>query len=159
MSFAVTAHPVDTPESLAVLWDYFEELCRRYWDRPVSAAEVDQAMREEPSGDLVPPTGAFLLARAGVDVLGCVGVRLLAPEVAELTRMYVRPSARGRGVAMALVAGAERAAVALGAHRMLLDTRSDLVEARGLYRRCGYVEGSPHNSSPYADHWFAKALA
>lgn len=40
-----------------------------------------------------------------------------------------------------------------------LDTRKDLVEARRLYARNGYVEIPAYNSSPYADHWFEKRLA
>jgi hypothetical protein len=41
---------------------------------------------------------------------------------------------------------------------MILDTRSDLVEARALYARLGYQETEPHNYDPYAEHWFAKNL-
>lgn len=39
-----------------------------------------------------------------------------------------------------------------------LDTRADLVEARGLYAALGYREVSAFNSGPYAEHWFAKKL-
>ena len=39
-----------------------------------------------------------------------------------------------------------------------LDTRSDLVEARGLYKRLGYQEVPAFNAGPYADHWFAKTF-
>jgi hypothetical protein len=42
---------------------------------------------------------------------------------------------------------------------MVLDTRSDLVEARALYARLGYAETEPHNDAPYAEHWFGKSLA
>jgi ribosomal protein S18 acetylase RimI-like enzyme len=57
------------------------------------------------------------------------------------------------------VAAAERAARELGAARIVLDTRGDLVEARALYARLGYTETGPHNADPYAEHWFAKALS
>ena len=57
-----------------------------------------------------------------------------------------------------LVRAAEDAARALGAGRLILDTRHDLVEARALYARLGYAETAPHNDDPYAEHWFAKAL-
>ncbi|EYT80852.1 hypothetical protein CF54_23050, partial [Streptomyces sp. Tu 6176] len=63
-----------------------------------------------------------------------------------------------RGGAALLVGAAEEAARALGARRMVLDTRHDLVEARALYARLGYTETAPHNDSLYAEHWFAKSL-
>lgn len=34
----------------------------------------------------------------------------------------------------------------------------DLVEARRLYSRHGYLEVAPFNDEPYAEHWFAKHL-
>lgn len=40
-----------------------------------------------------------------------------------------------------------------------LDTRHDLVEARGLYARRGFREVEPFNAEPYAEHWLAKPLA
>ncbi|MGW4275054.1 GNAT family N-acetyltransferase, partial [Streptomyces seoulensis] len=57
-----------------------------------------------------------------------------------------------------LVGAAEDAARALGARRIVLDTRGDLVEARALYTRLGYAETAPHNDDRYAEHWFAKSL-
>jgi ribosomal protein S18 acetylase RimI-like enzyme len=45
-----------------------------------------------------------------------------------------------------------------GLSALRLDTRTDLVEARGLYASLGFSESAPHNSDPYADHWFTKAL-
>ncbi|WP_084655169.1 GNAT family N-acetyltransferase [Nocardia altamirensis] len=64
----------------------------------------------------------------------------------------------GFGGATALVDAAESAARALGAHRIVLDTRRDLVEARGLYARLGYAESSPHNDQMYAECWYRKEL-
>ena len=39
-----------------------------------------------------------------------------------------------------------------------LDTRSDLVEARGLYAALGYQEVPAFDGGPYAEHWFTKTL-
>ena len=57
-----------------------------------------------------------------------------------------------------LLAELERAAVDAGLTTARLDTRKDLVEARRLYARHGYVEVPAFNDSPYADHWFGKSL-
>jgi GNAT superfamily N-acetyltransferase len=88
-----------------------------------------------------------------------VGLRLLAPPVAELKRMFVRPAYRGRGIGAGLLAAAERGARSLGASTVRLDTRHDLVEARGLYTAHGYVEIPAYNDGPYAEHWYEKRLA
>lgn len=132
----VTISPVSLadPEAHDVLRAYLAEIVSRYWGRPATAAEVDREMVEDPSDDLAPPTGTFLLARDESGPVGCVGVRLLADGEGELRRMYVAPAARGRGIGRELVAAAERAALDLGADVLKLDTRSDLVEARALRR-------------------------
>ena len=142
-----------------MLREYFAEIVDRYWGCPQDAAVVDQVLREEPSDDLVPPTGLLLAARHDGDLAGCGGFRVLSPGVAELSRVFLRPELRGRGGAQALLAALERAALDMGLRTVRLDTRKDLVEARRLYARNGYAEIAAYNDSPYADHWFEKHLA
>jgi GNAT superfamily N-acetyltransferase len=157
--WTVAPHPVTAPESAALLRGYYTELIERYHGRPTDDAEVDQVLAEEPSDDLVLPGGEFLVARRGGAPGGCVGLRVLDPDTAELTRMFVLPPARGRGVADLLITTAHTVArEVLGARRIRLDTRADLVEARALYARHGYREIAAYNDSPYADHWFDKPL-
>ncbi|WP_428833194.1 hypothetical protein [Micromonospora coerulea] len=52
----------------------------------------------------------------------------------------------------------EETARAAGADRIRLDTRDDLIEARALYARHGYVEIPAYNAGRYAEHWFEKLL-
>ncbi|MDQ0379617.1 GNAT family N-acetyltransferase [Amycolatopsis thermophila] len=156
--WTIKAVPVTDPEARQVLRDYFDDVASRYYGRPVTAAELDAAMADEPSDDLVPPTGLFLLARSHDAVTGCVGIRVLDVTTAELTRLFVRPSARGRGGGDQLLRAAEAAAQQLGVRRMRLDTRRDLVEARGLYAKHGYREIEAPAQRLYADHWFEKQL-
>lgn len=156
-----TAEAVDPDGSvgMGLLREYYTEIVARYWGRPARADEVDQVLVDEPSHDLVPPTGLLLAAYCDGELGGCGGFRVLSPGLAELTRVYLRPSLRGRGGGVALLAALERAAVGAGLTTARLDTRKDLVEARRLYARNGYVEIAAYNSSPYADHWFEKRLA
>ncbi|MBY8881266.1 GNAT family N-acetyltransferase [Streptomyces sp. PLK6-54] len=157
--WTATAHPVSGPDSAALLRAYYIELIERYYGRPTDEEELAAVLAEEPSDDLTPPTGQFFVARRDGTAAGCVGLRVLDATTAELTRMYVAPPARGQGVAALLIAAAEHAArETFGAARMRLDTRKDLVEARALYARHGYAEIEAYNDSPYADHWFEKAL-
>ncbi|MGX8905868.1 GNAT family N-acetyltransferase [Streptomyces netropsis] len=55
--------------------------------------------------------------------------------------------------------GGEETARAWGVERIVLDTRMDLVEARALYARHGYLPIPRYNESPYAEVWLAKELA
>jgi ribosomal protein S18 acetylase RimI-like enzyme len=99
-----------------------------------------------------PPGGALLTATViGGEVpapgptrrlAGCVGLRALpgVPGVAELKRMYVRPEARRRGVARALLAGCEAAASERGYESLWLETGLQQPEAIALYVSAGYVE-------------------
>ena len=149
----------DSTESRDILWQYYWEMVARYYaDREVADHEVDAAMADEPSDDLVAPTGLFVVARRGARAVGCAGVRFVDARVGELTRVFVVPSERGAGIAVALLGHLEGAARAAGVSRLRLDTRADLVEARGLYARLGYAEVEAFNDEQYADHWFAKEL-
>ncbi|PXY34022.1 GCN5 family acetyltransferase [Prauserella flavalba] len=89
-----------------------------------------------------PGRGAFIVAtddRTGMP-LGCGAVRLLEPELAEIKRMYVRPSARGRGVSRGLLTELEKRAVALGARRLVLETGTRQAPAIGLYLSSGFSD-------------------
>lgn len=150
--------PVDGEAATAILRDYVDEVASRYYGRPATPAEIDAAIAEDPNDDLMPPRGTFLIARDHVGALGCVAVRRLEPGVCELKRMYVVPRARRRGLGRHLVIAAERAAIALDARELRLDTRGDLIEARGLYAAMGFAEIPAYNAGLYAEHWFAKPL-
>jgi ribosomal protein S18 acetylase RimI-like enzyme len=148
-----------TPAAAAdVVRAYLLDVVSRFHGRPGTDDEVASAWRDEPSDDLIAPTGGLFVVRTeGLDI-GCGGVRLVDADTAELTKVFVRPGWRRQGVAALLVAHLEAFARARGRRTVRLDTRTDLVEARRLYRRLGYVEVAPFNADPYAQHWFAKEL-
>ncbi|GAB3935269.1 GNAT family N-acetyltransferase [Micromonospora vulcania] len=151
-----TVHP-DQPDAVLLLREYITEMVVRYYRRPALPGEVDEALAESPSDDLTSPTGLLLLAHHGDDLAGCAGLRW-RPGWAELTRVFIRPAHRGAGGGAALLAAVERQARTAGADRIRLDTRSDLVEARALYARHGYVEIPAYSQDQYAEHWFEKRL-
>ncbi|MFE9483276.1 GNAT family N-acetyltransferase [Streptomyces spororaveus] len=158
MSWTVAPQPFTTAAATALRRAYYAEVAGRYWERQVTEAEIDQGLLDFPDDGLVPPTGQFVVGRLDGEPLACGGIRLLAPRTAELTRVYVDRRARGTGGGAALLKVLEAEARALGAERVRLDTRSDLVEARALYARQGYAEIPAYNSGPYAQHWFEKRL-
>lgn len=158
MHWLIDPAPVDAPEAAAMLRHYMREMADRYYLRRSTEAEVDAALAEDPSGDLAPPHGVFLLARLGGALAGCVGVRFGPAPNCELTRLYVAPHARGLGGGARLLAAAEDAARRSGAEVIRLDTRHDLREARALYAKHGFQEVPAFSDGRYAEHWFAKRL-
>jgi GNAT superfamily N-acetyltransferase len=149
----------DTDDSRWVLRAYFEDLASRYYRRPATGGEIDAAMAEDPSDDLTPPRGLFLLAYGDAGVTGCAGLRMPPSGVGEVTRVFVIPSGRRLGLGARLLEELEHAAQTRGLSRLRLDTRSDLVEARRLYESHGYLEVPAFNNGLYAEHWFEKTLS
>ncbi|HVZ09718.1 GNAT family N-acetyltransferase [Rhodopila sp.] len=74
---------------------------------------------------------------------GCVGLDLAMPENqshrAEVQKLLVHPQARRTGLALALMAQAEQAALAEGRTLLTLDTQADAAGA-ALYRHAGWTE-------------------
>jgi putative acetyltransferase len=79
----------------------------------------------------------FFIARLDGAAVGCAGVALFA-DLAELKRMYVRPAARGRGVADALLARIETATRDAGLARLCLETGDRQLAAIRVYSRAGF---------------------
>ncbi|MER7764251.1 GNAT family N-acetyltransferase [Streptomyces sp. NPDC097619] len=156
--WAVAAEPHTTPAATTLRRAYYAEVAGRYWGRLATEEEVDEGMLQDPGDDLVPPSGVFLVGRYEGRPAACAGLRMLDPQTAELTRVYVDPALRGTGGGAALLAALDGEARQRGAARIRLDTRTDLVEARALYARHGYREIPAYNAGPYAQHWFEKPV-
>jgi putative acetyltransferase len=79
----------------------------------------------------------FFLARLGGVAVGCGGVALF-PSFAEVKRMYVHGTARGRGVADAILARIEAEALAAGLALLRLETGDRQPAAMRFYERAGF---------------------
>jgi putative acetyltransferase len=84
------------------------------------------------------PSVLFAVVRdtAGSPV-GC-GAVVIKPEYGEIKRVYVRPQARGQGVARRLMEALEAKAVQNGCRTFMLETGPTQPEALTLYERMGY---------------------
>ncbi|MFB7276280.1 GNAT family N-acetyltransferase [Streptomyces hydrogenans] len=158
MTWNFSAERVDTPDATALRRDYFGDVAGRYYGRVLAEDEYDEDMIADGLVLLAPPAGAFLVGRYEGKAAACGGIVLLDGDRAELTRVFLRPAFRGLGGADLLMTGLEDAARALGARRMVLNTRLDLVEARALYVRHGYGEIPAYCSGPYMEIWYGKEL-
>ena len=158
-SWDMVAEAFDSPDGYRLRRAYYAEVASRYWRRPASTEEVDQGLADDGVALLAPPTGQFLIGRFAGESAACGGLLMLDGDRAELTRVYVRPSFRGRGGARLLLAALEDQAFEMGAAEMVLNTRLDLIEARSLYSRNGYLEIPPYCTGPYMEVWYGKRLA
>ena len=106
--------------------------------------------------------GAFVVAYLDDVAVGCGAVRRLDAVTAELKRMYVDPSVRGRGIGRALVEALECEARLLGVTRVVLETGTRLAPAIKLYQAMGYARiplFGEYLSSPDTSLCFGKSLA
>jgi putative acetyltransferase len=94
------------------------------------------------------PTGALLIAYHERAAIGCVGIRMLEGDTAELKRMFVQPQYQGLKVGHQLLAGALQLAKALHYKRIRLDTLSTMHSALHLYRTYGFYEIPPYYYNP-----------
>jgi len=81
----------------------------------------------------------FFIAKRGGAPVGCGGVALLA-DFAEVKRMYVRPEARGTGVALALMRRLAAEARAAGLSILRLETGTRSFAAIAFYRKSGFQD-------------------
>ncbi|WNI24995.1 GNAT family N-acetyltransferase [Streptomyces sp. ITFR-16] len=159
MTWTVTPERFDSPDAALLRRDYYAEVAGRYWGRPATAGEIDEGLTDDGAELLVPPAGEFVVGRLDGGAAACAGLVVVDADTAELTRVFVRPEARGTGGGGLLLAAVERRARDFGIRLLRLDTRHDLVEARGLYAKHGYREVPAfHHRNPYAERWFAKDL-
>lgn len=112
----------------------------------------DRKQLDDPIGQIVQPGGAVFVARLGDIVIGCVGIIPTQPGIFELIKMAVSPHYQGHGTGRKLIAAAIDRARTLGAHRIALESNSQLAPAVHLYesfgfRHLGHDEIAP---SPYA---------
>jgi GNAT superfamily N-acetyltransferase len=148
----VEVDPSD-PVAQACLSAYYAELDRRF-----PQGFVVEASHDPVAELLVRPHGAFILAFDGDAAVGCVMLKGTCAEYAEIKRLWIAPSARGKGLARKLMDAAERIARELGVRLLRLDTHSALSDAVAIYRHWGWTKIPRFNSDPYAEVFFEKQL-
>ena len=111
-------------------------------------------------GAYAPPGGRLLLALLDDVPAGCVALRALDPPRCEMKRLFVRPSARGRGIGVALVSRVLDEARALEYLEIVLDTIPSMTEAQQVYERFGFRDIPAYRVNPIAGtRYLAKVLA
>jgi putative acetyltransferase len=108
----------------------------------------DQELASLPGG-YAPPEGRLLLAEYEGQVVGCVALHKLEPGICEMKRLYLRPTARGKGLGRILAERIIAEARQIGYHRMRLDTVEPVMkDAVAMYRKLGFTEIAPYCPNP-----------
>ena len=130
------------------------ETVRALFDEYAAELGVDlsfqgfEAERNGLPGEYVPPRGRLLLAETSGTEAGCVALRPIDAQTAEMKRLYLRPSARGTGLgrrlALAIIAEARDAGYA----RLRLDTLPSMGAAIAMYGALGFREIPAYRHNP-----------
>jgi putative acetyltransferase len=123
---------------IATVRELFAEYARKV-DEPRCFTDFDRELAALPGEYRL-----FLLEGAA----GCVALRLLSPETAEMKRLYVREAHRGRGLGRVLAEAAISAAREAGCQRIVLDTLPKMREAQMLYRKLEFQPIAPYLEDP-----------
>ena len=128
--------PYDHPDAVKLIDGVQKVYVERYGDEDITP--VDPA-------EFTAPRGFFVVGYLNGEPVACGGWRAhdeaeppLQKGDAEIKRMYVVDSARGKGLARQVLAELERAAANAGRKRLVLETGSIQPEAIALYQSSGY---------------------
>jgi putative acetyltransferase len=102
-----------------------------------------------------PPDGRLYLARISGETVGCIGLRKLSDGICEMKRLYLRESARGKGVGLTLIEKVIADAREIGYAKMRLDTYPPKMgKAVSLYESHGFYKIEPYYENPHRDTLF-----
>jgi DNA-binding MarR family transcriptional regulator/GNAT superfamily N-acetyltransferase len=140
---------IASDEAIAILHEYYEAVHVVQRDTPAGMQKM-----------LTEPASGMWLAYFDDDVVGCVALRRLGSisRAAECKRLYVRPAARGNGLADKLLDAMEAFAREEGVAWIYLDTYDDLKTAIALYERRGYERCERYNDNPQATVFMRKRI-
>jgi ribosomal protein S18 acetylase RimI-like enzyme len=148
----------DIPEIIEALTGEHIEVARALFKEYAASIGVDlcfqgfEAELKGLPGRYAPPGGGLFVAYAGNEPVGCVALRPLEETgVAELKRLFVRPSGRGMGLGKTLAERAISRAREGQYTRIRLDTLATMQDAQRLYRRLGFKEIAPYTFNPSPD--------
>jgi ribosomal protein S18 acetylase RimI-like enzyme len=140
-----TSHQFDV--ACSIVAEYYEAL-------RVVARETPEEFRAQ----YFNRTSGVWLAWQGSELAGCIALREMNKDHAEIKRMYVREAYRGLGIAQKLLAEAEAFARERGYRSIFLDTTDEMRAAARLYERSGYQRCGRYNTNPQATIFMSKQL-
>jgi putative acetyltransferase len=124
------------------------------WHEYVSSPSVsldyqgnDEEFAQLP-GKYSAPGGCILLGLVNERVEGCIAMRRVDHVICEMKKLYVRPTARGHGMARMLVAHLIAQARDVGYLDMRLDVLAEFTAAQRLYESFGFTPAPAVSFNP-----------
>lgn len=145
--------PSDAPEALSLVAAMVDEVSELY-----GRIDVPGAPTATPEDFSEARGGCYLVVFEDGAAVAGGGLKRLEDGAVEIKRMFVVPSARGRGHASRLLKGLEDEARRLGYEIVRLDTGEHQPQAQAMYERAGYAPIGNFNANPFAAFWGEKAL-
>jgi putative acetyltransferase len=139
----LTIGQVSTAAEIAAIGDLLREFTAWAFalDPASDVAPTFEGLEEELAslpGIYAPPAGRLLLATWDGDPVGSIALKPHDETVAELKRLYVRPSARGHAIGRHLVERLIAEARTCGYQRFVLDSYHTMTRAHALYEAAGF---------------------
>jgi GNAT superfamily N-acetyltransferase len=133
---------METEPGRTLVTELWSDMAIRYADDPTAPetkGETDDLRNEE----VLPPDGRFIVVFEDDEPVACGAIRRHDADAAEIKRMWVRPGARGRGLARLVLATLESSARERGYRALVLETGLRQPEALALYESEGYTTIEP----------------
>ncbi|QSX34157.1 GNAT family N-acetyltransferase [Shewanella avicenniae] len=136
----ITIDPLTSADIIGLLQQHLDDMYATSPAESVHALDLDKLRQ---------PEITFWSARKDDELLGCLALKVLDGDHAELKSMRTAPAARGKGVASALLQHALLHARAQGLRQVSLETgtMAYFAAARSLYRKFGFSD-----CPPFADY-------
>lgn len=145
---SVTIRQIESEGDLRSVGTLFQEYAQLLQDR--EDCGFQGVLDEIPllPADYVPPDGRLLLAKVGLEIAGCGGLRKLNEKFCEIKRVYVRPEFRGKGIGRKITLELLALARKIGYSHARLSTTPVLTEAIDLYESLGFKRIAPYCEDP-----------
>ena len=125
----ITAVSPATDEARGLIRELDAEIAKLYPESTIDGIDVDDFERAG---------GYFVVVRGDEEALGCGGFRPVDERCVEIKRMFVRASARRRGIGRIILRHLEAEVRRRGFRTMVLETGCDNAAAIALYEAEGY---------------------
>jgi putative acetyltransferase len=94
------------------------------------------------------PSGALILLCVDNEPVGCIAIRKLEEDTAEIKRMFIRAAHRGAGYGKELLDRILARALELRYKKVRLDTLPDMTAAQEIYKKAGFYVIHSFRHSP-----------
>ncbi len=159
ISVRQAAMPGDRAAVQDLFAEYLRWVCPRVYDEYQAEFDAESILAHDMQtiNIFMPPQGLLYLAYQDGSLAGCACTRRIGGQIAELKRMYVRPSFRRSGIGRMLVSETVKAVQQLGYSFLRLDSAGFMSDAHALYRSIGFQDRTQYEESEippeYRQHW------